>query len=118
MITADTARKQTWEHASEYATLFPTVDVDANEANYPDSNLRRLCDWKSVPQPSNPTARQSGGGVFGDGLRAAAAVLAISVSVSLLKPATPTAPTTLPFRRSGIPPVSAMISAVTNAVRP
>jgi hypothetical protein len=29
MITADTARKQTWEHASEYAALFPTVDVDA-----------------------------------------------------------------------------------------
>src|SRR6266850_1893577 len=42
----------------------------------------------------------------------------MSVSVSLLKPATPIAPTTSPFTRIGMPPRSAMMSAVTNAVRP
>jgi hypothetical protein len=52
------------------------------------------------------------------GLKAAAAVFAISVSSSLLKPATPIAPTTSPFTRIGTPPRSAMMSAVTNAVRP
>jgi hypothetical protein len=52
------------------------------------------------------------------GLKAPAAVFAISVSVSLLKPATPTAPTTSPFTRIGTPPRSAIMSAVTNAVRP
>ena len=35
------------------------------------------------------------------GLKDAAAVFAISVSVSLLKPATPTAPTTSPLTRIG-----------------
>ena len=45
-------------------------------------------------------------------------MFAVSVSFSLLKPATPTAPTTSPFTRIGMPPRSAMISAVTNAVRP
>src|SRR5260221_2224953 len=59
-----------------------------------------------------------GGSVFDGGLKAAAAVLAISGSISLLKPAIPTAPTTSPFTRTGMPPASAMILAVTNAVRP
>src|SRR3984957_16788384 len=42
----------------------------------------------------------------------------MSVSVSLLRPAMPTAPTTSRFTRIGTPPRSAMMSAVTKAVRP
>jgi len=38
------------------------------------------------------------------GAQRAAAVFAISASISLLKPATPTAPTTAPFTRIGMPP--------------
>jgi hypothetical protein len=53
--------------------------------------------------------------MFGEGLRAAAAVFAISASISLLKPETPTAPTTSPFTRIGTPPRSAAMPAVTNA---
>jgi len=44
--------------------------------------------------------------------------LAMSTSVSLLKPAMPTAPTTSPPTRIGMPPRSAAMLAVTNAVRP
>jgi hypothetical protein len=62
--------------------------------------------------------RQLCGSVFGDGLRAPAAVVAIPVSVSLLMPATPTAPTTSPPTRIGTPPRSAAMFAVMNAVRP
>jgi hypothetical protein len=54
----------------------------------------------------------------GERPRAAAAVFAISVSVSLLKPATPTAPTTWPFTLIGTPPRSAAIPAVMKAVGP
>jgi hypothetical protein len=56
--------------------------------------------------------------VLAEGLSAAAAVFAISASVSLLKPATPTAPTTAPFTRIGMPPRSTRMPAVTKAVRP
>src|ERR1700756_870313 len=42
----------------------------------------------------------------------------MSTSVSLLKPAMPTAPTTSPATRIGMPPRSAAMLAVTNAVRP
>jgi hypothetical protein len=49
---------------------------------------------------------------------AAAASFAISVSVSLLLPAIPTAPTTSPLTSTGIPPRSDMMPAVTKAVRP
>jgi hypothetical protein len=89
-----------------------------------DEQVRCNKNWSewagaTTVQPLEPaTSCQSFGRVFGDGLKAAAAVLAISVSVSLLKPATPTAPTTSPSTRTGMPPRSAMILAVTNAVRP
>src|SRR5207244_11745503 len=42
---------------------------------------------------------------------------AISASISLLKPATPTAPTTAPLTWIGTPPRSTKIPAVTKAVR-
>lgn len=54
----------------------------------------------------------------GELLRVAAAEFAIAVSLSLFNPDTPTAPTTSPFTRIGMPPRSATMSAVTNAVRP
>src|SRR5882724_7860580 len=77
---------------------------------------RRLQPFRSRPtvNPRSVTTCQSCGSVFGNGLTAAAAVFAISASISLLKPATPTAPTTLPPTRTGMPPRNAVIPAVTN----
>jgi hypothetical protein len=80
-------------------------------------------DWAVVrPQiaegPHQTVTRHLRWAVIGEGLSAAAAVFAISASISLLKPATPTAPTTSPLTRIGTPPRSAAMLAVTNAVRP
>jgi hypothetical protein len=57
-------------------------------------------------------------GCLRQGTQRCRAVLAMSTSVSLLKPAMPTAPTTSPAIHIGMPPRSTAMSAVTNAVRP
>jgi hypothetical protein len=54
----------------------------------------------------------------GYGATEAAASFAISVSISLLLPAIPRAPTTSPLTRIGMPPRSDMMPAVMKAVRP
>ena len=68
--------------------------------------------------PGEQQLRHLGCVVIGEGFSVTAAAFAIAVSVSLLKLATPTAPTTRPFTRIGTPQRSAAMPAVTNAVRP
>jgi hypothetical protein len=78
----------------------------------------RRCRAACAADPPRRRQQPCQGAPCDDELRAVAALFAISASVSLLEPAIPTAPTTSPFTRTGMPPRSAVISAVTNAVRP
>jgi hypothetical protein len=78
-----------------------------------DGKLRRAKKFKML-QRSEPVITCHSG----DGLTATAAVPAMSVSFSLLKPGDTNRANDSPFTRPGMPPRSAMIFAVTNAVRP
>jgi hypothetical protein len=96
----------------------PRFAADTSEDG-PRALDTRDCNIFGAPPVGHPISTFSMlPGCLRQGLSAAAAVLTMCTSVSLLKPAMPTAPTTWPAARIGMPPRSAAMLAVTNAVRP